>query len=113
MKEGKSNPYQIIKHRHVTEKALVLEGLKNAKSNPSLERCKSPKYVFIVDKSAKKPEIAKAVEEIYKDKNIKVVDVNTITIGPKPRRVRGRLGNKAGFKKAIVTLEPNDSIDDV
>ena len=28
------NPYQIIKHQHVTEKSKMLQELKNAKSNP-------------------------------------------------------------------------------
>ena len=107
------SPYQIIKHRHVTEKALVLQELKNAKSNPSLARCNSPKYVFIVEKTANKQEIAKAIEEVYKDEDVKVVAVNTINVKPKGRRVRGRAGMKPGFKKAIVTLEPNNSLDNV
>ena len=107
------NPYHIIKHRHVTEKSMVLQELKNAKSNPSLARCESPKYVFIVEKTANKREIAWAVEEVYKEQGIKVVAVNTINMKPKPRRVRGRPGVKSGFKKAIVTLEPKDSLDNV
>lgn len=105
------DPYQIVKHQHVTEKALVLEGLKNATSNPCVTRCESPKYVFIVDPSANKQEIARAVEEIYRERNIKVVDVNTINVKAKARRVRGRLGMKKSFKKAIVTLEKGDSLD--
>lgn len=107
------NPYQIVKHQHVTEKAMMLQELKNAKSNKSLARCESPKYVFIVDVDANKQEIAGAVEEIYKEKNIKVVAVNTINVKAKARRVRGRPGKKSAFKKAIVTLEKNDSIDNV
>ena len=107
------NPYQVIKHQHVTEKALMLQNLKNANSNISLKRCKSPKYVFIVDVKANKQEIAVALEEIYREKNIKVVAVNTIQVKPKQRRVRGRLGNKSAFKKAVVTLEAGDSLDNV
>lgn len=107
----KKDPYQIVKHQHVTEKAQVLEGLKNAKSNPCIARCESPKYVFIVDPSANKQEIAWALEEIYREKNIKVVDVNTINVKAKARRVRGHLGMKKSFKKAVVTLEKGDSLD--
>jgi len=107
----KRDPYQIVKHQHVTEKTQVLEGLKDAKSNRSVARCQSPKYVFIVDPSANKQEIAWALEEIYRDRKIKVVDVNTINVKAKQRRVRGRLGMKKSFKKAIVTLEVGDSID--
>lgn len=105
------DPYQIVKHQHVTEKAIVLEGLKDAKSNPCLARCESPKYVFIVDPKANKQEIKWAVEELYRDKKIKVVDVNTINVKAKARRVRGRLGKKKAFKKAIVTLEKGDNLD--
>lgn len=112
MSERKS-PYQIIKHKHVTEKVVMLENLKTAKSNRSLARCKSPKYVFIVDQSANKHEIAHAVEEIYKDKHIKVVSVNTINVKPKVKRMRGRYGKTASFKKAIVTLSPDDSLDNL
>lgn len=107
---GKS-PYQVVKHRHVTEKSIMLQELKTADSNPSLKRCESPKYVFIVDPSANKQEIKVAVEEIYKANNIKVVAVNTINVKGKPRRVRGRPGFKSAFKKAVVTLEKGDSLD--
>jgi large subunit ribosomal protein L23 len=108
------NPYDIIKRRHVTEKAVVLEHLKDAKSNKSVARCENPKYVFIVDRNANKAEIAQAVEAIYSDKHIKVVAVNTINVRAKPTRQNkfGR-GNKSAFKKAIVTLEPKDTLDNV
>lgn len=106
------SPYQIIHHRHVTEKSRVLEGLQHATSNASIRRCSSPKYVFIVDRSANKTEIAKAVETIFFEKKIRVKSVNTVTVKPKPRRVRGRLGRTKFLKKAIVTLEPTDTLDE-
>ena len=88
----KKDPYEIIKHRHITEKTSMLEGLKSAESNRSLRSFKLPKYVFIVDVSANKQEIAWALEEIYSERKIKVVDVNTINVKPKVRRVRGKVG---------------------
>jgi len=109
----RKNPYEIVKNIHVTEKTRMLQELKNSDSNPSARRCQSPKYVFIVNKNATKPEIARAVEEIYNEKNIKVVSVNTITIKGKERRVRGRTGRTSTTKKAVVTLEVGDSLDDV
>jgi large subunit ribosomal protein L23 len=112
----KRNPRQVIKHRRVTEKSTTLESLVNNDSNPCVSRCDKPKYVFIVDRLANKKEIAQAVEEIYKDKNIKVTAVNTINVKPKSTRLlrtRRGVGQKTGFKKAIVTLEPNDSLDNV
>jgi large subunit ribosomal protein L23 len=106
------NPYDIIKSRRVTEKSRVLENLQHAKSNPSLSRCNSPKIVFNVDSNANKAQIAAAVEEIYADKKVKVVSVNTVNVGSKKRRVRGFAGETSGFKKAIVTLRPGDAIDE-
>lgn len=107
------NPYHIIKSQYVTEKSKVLEDLKNRENNPSLAKCKSPKYVFLVDVKANKHEIKDAMREIFKDQNITVKSVNTINVKKKKRTVRGRAGEKAGFKKAIVTLSPNDNIEDL
>ena len=81
------NPYQIVKHRHITEKAMMHQGLKKAESNPSLKACEAPKYVFIVDTYATKGQIATAIEEIYKAEGVKVVAVNTINVKRKQRRV--------------------------
>lgn len=108
----KKSAYDIIKSRHVTEKSQVLEQLQFNGSNPCVKKCNSPKYVFIVDKKANKREIADAIEEIYAERKIKVVSVNTVNAKPKKRRVRGRPGLKSGFKKAIVTLEAGDSIEE-
>lgn len=107
------NPYDVIKSMHVSEKASVLMGLKNAESNPSLKKCKAPKYVFMVDVKANKTDIKNAVEEIYKKKGIKVVAVNTISGKTKPRMFRGVLGETKPYKKAVVTLREGDSIDEL
>lgn len=108
----KKSPYAIILSRHVTEKSRVLEQLQFNNSNPSVKKCDTPKYVFIVDKRANKQEIAEAIEQIYSEKKIRVLSVNTITNKAKARRVRGRPGFKPGFKKAIVTLEAGDVIEE-
>lgn len=106
------NPYDIIKCRHITEKTTTLANLAASESNPSVRRCTNPKVVFIVDKRANKQEIAWAIETIYSAKNIRVTDVNTINVKPKWRRVRGRLGKTTAFKKAVITLQPGDTIDE-
>lgn len=108
----KKSPYQIVRSRHVTEKARVLEQLQFNTSNASVKKCTRPKYVFIVDPRANKREIAEAVEAIYSERKIKVVAVNTVNAKPKARRMRGRSGMKPGFKKAIVTLEAGDTIEE-
>ncbi len=106
------NPYDIIKSRRLTEKSRVLESLQHSKRNASVSRCQFPKAVFNVDLKANKVEIARAVEEIYADKKVKVVKVNTISIHPKSRRVRGFLGKTAAIKKAVVTFRPGDNIEE-
>ena len=62
----------------------------------------SKKYVFEVRKDATKPEIAKAVEEMF---GVKVLDVNTINMKRKPKRLGVHSGYTANWKKAIVTLK--------
>lgn len=106
------NPYQIIKSRRVTEKSRVLENLQHATSNPSVSRCKSPKAVFDVHPDANKTQIKMAVEQIYAGKKVKVVSVNTVTVGSKKRRVRGFQGTTSAYKKAVVTFRPGDAIDE-
>lgn len=109
-----NNPYQVIKRRYITEKSSMLQGLKDASSNKSLARCENPKYVFLVDPKANKNEIAEALEEIYSDKHIRVVAVNTINVKPKQYNRRGRMnaGRSTLQKKAIVTLAVGDQIDE-
>ena len=60
------------------------------------------KYVFKVMKNATKPEIAKAVETMF---GVKVLDVNTINMKRKPKRLGVHSGYTATWKKAIVTLK--------
>lgn len=105
------DPYQVIINRHVTEKAKVLGELQNSESNPSVRRCKSPKYVFIVNPKANKRQISTAIETIYKHLNVKVVAVNTINVKGKLQRRRGHLFQNSSFKKAVVTFEEGDSLD--
>lgn len=109
---SKRNPYEVVKSRYITEKSKVLEQLQFNASNPCVKKCDAPKYVFLVDKQANKQEIANAIEEIYSKKKVRVTKVNTITVKQKPRSVRGRIGFKAGFKKAVVTLQPGDTLEE-
>ena len=67
----------------------------------SMEMGADKKYVFEVMKSATKPEIADAVEELFK---VKVKSVNTINMKSKPKRVGIHYGYTSEWKKAIVKL---------
>lgn len=64
--------------------------------------------MFRVPLTATKPQIAEAVEALFK---VKVRAVNTLRQKGKLKRFRGRLGRRSDVKKAIVTLEEGDSID--
>ena len=67
----------------------------------SMARLGEKKYTFRVAPNATKPEIAHAVEELFK---VKVSDVNTINMKRKPKRLRVSQGYTSAWKKAIVTL---------
>ena len=62
------------------------------------------RYVFKVQKTATKPEIARAVEEMF---DVKVASVNTINMKKKPKRLGVHFGSTSEWKKAIVTLKPD------
>ena len=60
------------------------------------------KYTFKVASDATKPEIAKAVEELF---GVKVAKVNTMNMKRKPKRLRYQSGHTSAWTKAIVTLK--------
>ena len=70
------------------------------------------RYGFIVDKSANKLQIKKAVEELY---SVTVDSVNTMRYGGKVKSRNTKSGILTGktsaTKKAIVTLAEGDKID--
>lgn len=71
------------------------------------------RYTFRVAKDATKPEIARALEDVYEAQGIKVVAVNTIRMRGKVRRTgrRGVTGRTSEWKKAIVTLEAGQKLE--
>lgn len=74
----------------------------------------SSQYTFEVDPEANKIQIKEAIETTF---NVKVLAVNTLNVKPKKKsRVASRRGGRisgatAAWKKAIVTLDPNDHIE--
>lgn len=68
-------------------------------------------YVFEVDKSVNKHEIADAVAEVY---GVTVTDVRTVIVKGKEKRLyrnrRFTKGKRADIKKAYVTLKEGDQI---
>lgn len=65
------------------------------------------KYTFKVVSSATKIQIKEAVRKLF---NVKVEDCTTVNVQGKMKRVRGRPGRTASYKKAIVKLAPGETI---
>lgn len=74
----------------------------------SMERLQIKKYTFEVARDANKVEIAKAVEELF---GVKVAKVNTISVKGKEKRMGRNTGFRPNWKKAIVTLEGDKTIE--
>ena len=87
--------YSVIRKPLVTEKSTAIRDAQN-------------KYVFEVDRRANKIEIGQAVEKLFK---VKVVEVRTLNMSGKKKRVGRVIGRKSDWKKAIVTLAPGSSIE--
>jgi len=86
--------YDIILSPVITEKSTRLS--------------EANQVIFRVTRSATNPEIAKAVEQLFK---VKVKAVNTVRTKGKMKAFRGRRFQKSEVKKAIVTLAEGYQID--
>jgi large subunit ribosomal protein L23 len=91
---GDERRYEVIRRPLITEKATLLS--------------EHNQVAFLVALDATKPEIKAAVEGLFK---VKVTAVNTLCQQGKTKRTKGRLGQRADTKKAIVTLAEGHSID--
>ncbi|MGA1844671.1 MAG: 50S ribosomal protein L23 [bacterium] len=89
------SPYEIVKVPFMTEKSN--------KMNEAYS-----KVTFIVDRSATKAEIARAVSEIF---NCHVVRVNSIRMEGKKKRLGVHQGRRSHWKKAVCTLAKGEKID--
>jgi large subunit ribosomal protein L23 len=85
----------LIKKPWITEKSTMLGT--------------NDQYVFVVANGATKPEIKKAVKEIYK---VDAIAVNVVNRPAKTKRFGGgRKGAQEGYRKAIVTIKKGQKID--
>lgn len=93
-----STIYDVLRRPLVTEKSNYM--------NSSLHQ-----YVFEVTSDATKGLVRDAIETLF---DVDVLNVNIINVPAKrTRRIRSRrvLVRRSGYKKAIVTLAPDDTID--
>ena len=65
-------------------------------------------YTFLVRPEANKTEIKIAVEKIF---NVRVLNVNTANRQGKRKRTRYGYGKRKNTKRALVSLQPGDTIE--
>ena len=66
------------------------------------------KYTFRVHPDAHKTQVRQAVEKIF---GVRVTDVRTMSVKSKPKRRGYTSGRTREWKKAIVQLHPEDTIE--
>ena len=86
---------QVLLSPHVSEKSTIVGEANN-------------QYVFRVVPGAKKPEIKKAVEQMF---SVKVKGVQVSNVKGKAKRFGTIQGRRSDWKKAYVTLEAGQDID--
>ena len=78
---------------------IIIAPIITEKSNDGLNE---GKYTFEVNPKATKIDIKNAVEKLFE---VKVLNVNTITVKGKEKRVGRNVGRTSDWKKAIVTID--------
>jgi large subunit ribosomal protein L23 len=91
---SRERAYELVRRPLVTEKSTL-----GSQHN---------QITFQVPVDASKPEIKAAIERLFE---VKVKAVNTVLQKGKTKRFRGRIGKRADYKKAYVTLVEGHSID--
>ncbi len=87
--------YSVIRKPLVTEKSTIARDEEN-------------KYLFEVDRRATKLDISNAVTKIFK---VRVVNVHTMNMTGKKKRMGRIVGKRRNWKKAVITLAPGSSIE--
>ena len=100
----KLDPYQTVLRPLVTEKSHVFNEPRKGR-RPAVVR---NKYVFEVDPRANKHQIRDAIEVLF---NVKVRSVNTMRMPGKRRRVGRNVGKTKEWKRAVVTLQEEHTIE--
>jgi large subunit ribosomal protein L23 len=87
--------------RSIVRRALITE-------KGSRMREKQNRYSFEVSPDANKIEIKAAIQTIFK---VDVLDVHTIHVQGKLKRLGRTIGRRSSWKKAIVTLKEGQTIE--
>ena len=89
------NPYEILRRPLITEKSTT-------------EKETSNKLVFEVALRANKIEIKQAVEQMFK---VNVLDVTTMTMRGKKKRVGRFITRRPDWKKAVITNKAGQRVE--
>jgi large subunit ribosomal protein L23 len=84
---------------------IIIKPVVTEKSSSLME---GNKYTFEVHRSANKIQVRQAIEEIFK---VKVLSVNTLNVGGKPKRMGAFIGKTRSWKKAIVAVAAGQRIE--
>ena len=95
-KTNLSELLQLIKYPSLTEKSINLYG--------------DRQYTFIVDRSLTKTQIKYVIENIF---NVTIINISTLMLPPKTRRVGKFVGKRTNYKKAFVKLKEGDTITEL
>jgi large subunit ribosomal protein L23 len=87
--------------RSVVKKALITE-------KGTVQREQANQYHFEVARAANKIEIKRAIETLF---SVKVADVRTMQVRGKVKRQGRFSGKRSDWKKAVVTLKPDQKIE--
>lgn len=87
--------HQIIRRPLISEKGTDLKDRIN-------------QYLFEVAQDANKIEIKRAVESLFR---VKVLQVRTLSVKGKKKRVGRLVGRTPGWKKAVATLKEGENIE--
>jgi large subunit ribosomal protein L23 len=90
-----TDPRSIVRKALITEKGTVLREVRN-------------QYLFEVARGANRIEIKRAIETIFQ---VKVAEVRTMQVRGKVKRQGRYVGRRSDWKKAIVTLKPDQKIE--
>jgi large subunit ribosomal protein L23 len=66
------------------------------------------KYTFRIHPEANKTQVRQAVEDVF---GVRVLDVRTVNVRSKPKRRGVNTGRTREWKKAVVQLHQDDSIE--
>jgi large subunit ribosomal protein L23 len=89
----------------VNPRAIIIRPVISEKSYALLA---AGKYTFRVHDRSNKTQVRQAIEEIF---GVRVLRVRTAWVKPKPKRRGLSTGTRRRWKKAVVTLHPEDSIE--